>query len=199
MISTPKKDTRSQILDIAVTLFSEKGYSGVSMRDIANATGISPPALYNHFENKLALYRAAVSAAFEDKEKRLLGAMSGDFPALERLENFVNVMTNEMHHDKRFRCLMQRELLDADEERLPFLATFIINQIQEPFMTLLDELQPGCDAFLLSELIFGLVKQHYEMQPLHPFAGDASASKRKPDDVSQLIMSMLTLFFQGES
>lgn len=68
--------TKPRILETAITLFSMKGYSGVSMRDIAREVGISPPALYNHFDNKDALYRAAVSATFEDKSARLFTAMS---------------------------------------------------------------------------------------------------------------------------
>lgn len=47
--------TKPRILETAITLFSMKGYSGVSMRDIAREVGISPPALYNHFDNKDAL------------------------------------------------------------------------------------------------------------------------------------------------
>lgn len=199
----PVENTKLRALDEAVSLFSKKGYSGVSMRDIAKAVGISPAALYNHFENKEALYRAAVSSAFENKEQRLLGAMGGADEPLLRLHRFVFEMVREMHHDTEFRCLMQRELLDADAERLSFLGAFIFSQIQQPFMQLLVELKPGCDSFVLSEMIFGMVKQHYEMLPLHPFmaAKDSAAKQgcaRQPEDVAQQVMDLLVPFFVGE-
>jgi AcrR family transcriptional regulator len=41
--------TRQQILQAAQTLFLERGYKGVAMRDIADAVHISQAALYYHF------------------------------------------------------------------------------------------------------------------------------------------------------
>ena len=37
-------------------MFSERGYHGASMEEIAAAVGISAPALYRHFPNKYALF-----------------------------------------------------------------------------------------------------------------------------------------------
>ncbi len=202
MNAIPAENTRLRALEEAINLFSERGYSGVSMRDIAKAVGISPPALYNHFENKEALYREAVSAAFEDKEKRLLSSLQSKDAPLQRLRRFISDMVWEMDHDSRFRCLMQRELLDADTERLSFLGSFIFSQIQQPFMSLLIELKPGCDAFLVSEMIFGMVKQHFEMSPLHPFIADQDSLNknvcdRTSTEVAQQVMDLLEPFFAG--
>lgn len=44
--------TRDAIVHKALNLFSEKGYDGVSMRDIAAAVGIKAASLYNHFKSK---------------------------------------------------------------------------------------------------------------------------------------------------
>jgi AcrR family transcriptional regulator len=44
--------TKEQILIESTVLFAMKGYSAVSMRDIAQKVGITPAALYNHFTNK---------------------------------------------------------------------------------------------------------------------------------------------------
>ncbi|MFT5452978.1 MAG: AcrR family transcriptional regulator, partial [Enterobacterales bacterium] len=49
-------DTRTAILKVATTLFANKGYDGVSMRNIADDVKISAPALYNHFKDKQSLY-----------------------------------------------------------------------------------------------------------------------------------------------
>lgn len=47
-----KRDTREDIIDIAIDLFSERGYSGVSIRDITKRAGIRESSLYNHFKSK---------------------------------------------------------------------------------------------------------------------------------------------------
>jgi TetR/AcrR family transcriptional regulator, cholesterol catabolism regulator len=46
---------REAIRDAAMHLFGKQGYSGTSMRDIANAVGVLPGSLYAHIESKEAL------------------------------------------------------------------------------------------------------------------------------------------------
>ncbi|NOH10896.1 MAG: TetR/AcrR family transcriptional regulator [Chloroflexi bacterium] len=48
---------REGILEVAETLFMERGYQAVSIRDIAQACGVTNAALYYHFPNKVALFR----------------------------------------------------------------------------------------------------------------------------------------------
>ena len=45
-------DTKNQILTVALNLFSEKGFDGISVRDIAKEVGVRESALYKHFKNK---------------------------------------------------------------------------------------------------------------------------------------------------
>jgi AcrR family transcriptional regulator len=54
--------TRDAILDAAERRFAERGFAGVSMRDIAAEAGLRNQAsLYHHFRHKRALYEAVVS------------------------------------------------------------------------------------------------------------------------------------------
>lgn len=99
--------TKPHLLETAITLFSKKGYNGVSMRDIAKEVGISPPALYNHFDSKEALYRAAISTTFEDKSTRLLATMSASDEPLQCLRLFIQILVEEMQADRRFHRLIQ--------------------------------------------------------------------------------------------
>jgi AcrR family transcriptional regulator len=46
---------RENILDVATLLFSENGYAGTTMREIANAVGILPGSLYAHIDGKETL------------------------------------------------------------------------------------------------------------------------------------------------
>jgi AcrR family transcriptional regulator len=63
------EDTRStpeQILDAGERLFAERGYDGVSMRDIVAETALRNQAsLYHHFRNKRALYDAVLKRGLE--------------------------------------------------------------------------------------------------------------------------------------
>lgn len=44
--------TKEKIFDAAIDLFSERGYNGVPVRDIAKAAGIKESSIYGHFINK---------------------------------------------------------------------------------------------------------------------------------------------------
>jgi AcrR family transcriptional regulator len=47
-----KADTRERILDVALDLFTEQGFDGTSLREIAERLGVTKAALYYHFESK---------------------------------------------------------------------------------------------------------------------------------------------------
>ena len=49
---------REQILQTAVTLFSQRGFKGTTTKEIARAAGVSEAMVFRHFENKDALYGA---------------------------------------------------------------------------------------------------------------------------------------------
>lgn len=51
---------RRAVLDRAAELFGQRGYNGTNLRDVADALGMSRPALYYHFPNKEKLLEAIV-------------------------------------------------------------------------------------------------------------------------------------------
>lgn len=63
---------RSAILNAAIRLFGKQGYTGTSMRDIANEVGVLPGSLYAHIQSKEALLVEIVA----DGIGRFLGAIA---------------------------------------------------------------------------------------------------------------------------
>jgi AcrR family transcriptional regulator len=59
------EETRDFIIETAMRLFAERGYDGVSIRDITNALELTPGAIYYHFAGKKELYERVVEASFE--------------------------------------------------------------------------------------------------------------------------------------
>lgn len=55
-VRLPAAQRREQLLDVAMTTFSEQGYHGASMNDVAAAAGVTKPVLYQHFPSKRELY-----------------------------------------------------------------------------------------------------------------------------------------------
>ncbi len=55
--------TRQEILDAALTVFSQKGYHATRLADIAAAADVTRGAIYHHFNNKADLYAALINEA----------------------------------------------------------------------------------------------------------------------------------------
>ena len=55
-----KRNTKELILLEALKLFADKGYEGVSVRDIAAEVGIRQSSLYKHFESKQDIFDTLV-------------------------------------------------------------------------------------------------------------------------------------------
>ena len=58
----PADRRREQLLDVALTLFAERGLNATTMDDIAEAAGVTKPLLYQHFDSKRALYLELVDS-----------------------------------------------------------------------------------------------------------------------------------------
>lgn len=61
--------TKQKILQEALTLFSEKGYSAVYVGEIACAVGIKAPSLYKHYASKQAIFDSCVEVFSERMEQ----------------------------------------------------------------------------------------------------------------------------------
>ena len=84
-LRTPRSDSRLHgLLDVAASLFAQRGYAATSMRDIALGVKMLPGSVYYHFASKeellVAVYEAgvgelegAVQAALK-RRRRTLGA-----------------------------------------------------------------------------------------------------------------------------
>ena len=56
-------ETRGRILKAARVCFAAYGYSDASNKQIADEAGLTPAAIYNHFDSKSQLFAAAVEDA----------------------------------------------------------------------------------------------------------------------------------------
>ncbi len=78
------KDTKETILAAACDIYLLEGYKGMSMRKVATRAGISPTAIYRHYENKESLHIQVLREGFRTFDSYLQSALQGD-TALDRL------------------------------------------------------------------------------------------------------------------
>jgi AcrR family transcriptional regulator len=76
---------REVIANAAAVLFSERGYRGASIEEIARASGVTPPVVYEHFASKRELYRDLLERHFAELRGVWRENFVGDGPLERRI------------------------------------------------------------------------------------------------------------------
>lgn len=80
-------ERRAQLLQLGAELFTRHSYDELSMARIAKEAGISKPLLYHYFRSKQEYFRATLTEAAEQLQRRT--EPDPDRPPLEQLEQAV--------------------------------------------------------------------------------------------------------------
>ena len=83
------KGTRGSIVEEATRLFGAQGYTGTTMRDIAEAVGVLPGSLYTHIDGKETLLLEIVEAGIDKFLALGYAAVAGPGNAEERLRQLI--------------------------------------------------------------------------------------------------------------
>jgi AcrR family transcriptional regulator len=80
---------RDEIINTATKLFKEKGYSAVTMRDLATAMGMKAASLYNHINSKQEILKAIIISLAEEFTQGMDVIKKLDEKAIEKLKMIV--------------------------------------------------------------------------------------------------------------
>lgn len=61
--SARRENRHSELAAVALDLFAERGFSGISIKEIARSAGINPALIYYYYKDKADLFRAAIAQA----------------------------------------------------------------------------------------------------------------------------------------
>ncbi len=104
-----RTDTRARIQQVAVELFTEHGYEGTSLREIAERLGVTKAALYYHFKSKEDIIQSLVEDYQEQMDALIGWARSQPKTAAARNEILVRYMNIVAERDQVFRMLHQNQ------------------------------------------------------------------------------------------
>ncbi len=85
----PESGPRAGLVAAAARAFAERGYHGVSMRDLAREVGRSPATFYSHFDSKEDLLFSLQQDAFDTLLETSRAALEGLVDPTERLYAFI--------------------------------------------------------------------------------------------------------------
>lgn len=155
--------TRKLILDAAEILFSEHGYNGTSVRDIANAAEVRLSLVHYHFGNKHEIFSAAmdrkigmlhllISNSFVAADSASPGGLTIDQTVAAFIRPFLTIVSTP-GHDLRYYVIMTSHLMSSYRmpELRPVLATLSI--VSNLFEERIRGLMPHADE---GEILYGI-------------------------------------------
>jgi AcrR family transcriptional regulator len=120
MAAPDQTSTRDRIVDTALRLFSERGTASVSVRDLAEAAGVTVPGLYYHFASKAELIQAVYQARGMGRSIDELAPdeLPGPGPVEARIAEHARQNFARLVEDEEFLRLMHREAVLGDADAL---------------------------------------------------------------------------------
>jgi AcrR family transcriptional regulator len=111
MRKTPatRPDTRARILDAALDVFSEYGFEGSSLQQIADRLDLTKAALYYYFRSKDELLEALVEPAIKGLDE-ILDACAGDKDTPARRKEFLKQYVDYFLRQRRLVAYISRDL-----------------------------------------------------------------------------------------
>jgi len=110
---------REKLLDVALKLFSEKGYDAVSIREIARAAKVNAANISYHFGGKLGLYKEIVSLQLEDRKKIFAEIIaSNKHSPKDKVICRIKKLSKVAASNREFKNLIFRALLSETDKKV---------------------------------------------------------------------------------
>jgi AcrR family transcriptional regulator len=106
--------SKDKILEVAEALFAVSGFTGVGMRQIAAAVGLSKSSLFHHFTTKLELYGEVLDRVIERLEIGLCDEAEHRGMAAEQLDHWIESLIGTLAEDTPAARLLLRALVDEE-------------------------------------------------------------------------------------
>ena len=149
--------TKDKIFYTALDLFSQRGFSGVSIREITREVGIKESSLYNHFKSKDEILESIFTYFRNDFAKTL--------PPVESLDDILQKSTVEAFlkaGHRNFKNYM------ADETAMKMWRILQVEQYRSPLAReiILEDLFKTTIEFL--EIVFSKLIEQKKIRPFDP-------------------------------
>ena len=109
--SAESSEVRQRIFEAGLDLFSRKGYSGVSIREICRKAETTAPMVYYYFRNKKGLYQDILTEASNARRKLIEKAFKAKGEPMEWLRRVLGAWAGveDTHDLERMRFIFLRE------------------------------------------------------------------------------------------
>ena len=109
---------RDAVVSAATYVFWEKGFAATTLSDLEEATGVDRSTLYNSFDGKKGIYRAATAAYVAGAGETMFEPLQAGVKGLEDIVDFLDMLDNNLRTKGQPRgCLIVNDMAsNSDHE-----------------------------------------------------------------------------------
>ncbi|HEX7064878.1 MAG TPA: TetR/AcrR family transcriptional regulator [Bacillales bacterium] len=122
-----RKEKRERILQEAITLFSQNGYSQTTISEVAKASAVSFGSVFTYFPSKEELFRSAVVEPLKRWDPLFFHVAEKDGTPLEQIQKMVREQVEVFSREGPYLRLLQYVLGQPErfEEEVNYLDDFL--------------------------------------------------------------------------
>ncbi|MCA9521595.1 MAG: TetR/AcrR family transcriptional regulator [Myxococcales bacterium] len=113
-----RRDRAEEIREAADQLFCEKGYDGVSMRDIAERAQVNKGLLFYYYKSKADLFELVLARYYEAHREALASAFAAEGTLRERIHRMIEAYMSFMADNQRYARLVQQQVAELETHEL---------------------------------------------------------------------------------
>lgn len=156
MAAAPSRNSRSDILEAALRLFSDQGFDGVTIRQVAAAADVTSPTIYHFFGDKRGLYREALLTAYERMVFIAAAELDPELPPEARLYEMILGQLDRHDRNAVAYGLFLRDMLDTDASIRSEAVGLSFTTVYQSLIDLIAQVNPALDAVATTRLIMTL-------------------------------------------
>ncbi len=188
-----RTEAANRVLTSARELFTERGFEGVSIRDIATRAGVSKANVFHHFGNKGNLYEAVLEDSRLTFDALLDGLRDDSVPIAQRLEEFARGHLDTMLSEPAAVNLFLRQMLSNRGDPRRERAEETIGEGMQELLQLVERGLGGRDgtsALSLTLTLLGSTFIYFQLRDVLPRLDGAGAACT-PDVYCGALMELL--------
>lgn len=104
-----RNETSRRILDTATEIFSESGFEGARVDEIAKRAGVNKASIYYHIGDKEALYAQVIHDLFGNAAKQVIQNIKTGLSPQDKLKNYIRTLAGIVDRHPEIAAIMLRE------------------------------------------------------------------------------------------
>ncbi|MGY3795508.1 TetR/AcrR family transcriptional regulator [uncultured Aquimarina sp.] len=188
-----KQESRKQeIVNAAAILFKEKGYSAVTMRDLATAMGIKAASLYNHIQSKQEILSTIIIELAEEFTTGMNQIVNSDHSAIQKLENIISLHIDVTLRNSDGLASLNNDWMHLEEDNLLYFEK-MRNDYEENFRQIVisgvntNEIKPNN----IEIIVFSTLSTLRTLYLWYPKQKNIEADILKKDMISVLLKGLV--------